>query len=215
MHYTCASCKIQDCIKAKEERTHMPKNCPMREQDLTDAAMAEYQKPGIHEFYVNAGMTGTYGKEHKLPRIMETVELCKRMGYHHIGIACCIGWTKEAEICAKIFKREGFEVDTVMCCAGGINELELGMNPEEKYWDGPNFCVGCNPIGQAKMLEKAGTEFNVVLGLCVGHDSLFMKYSPVLSTVLTVKERKFHHNPMAGIYYAYSCLGPKNDTEEE
>ena len=37
MHYTCASCKIQDCIKAKEERTHMPKNCPMREQDLTDA----------------------------------------------------------------------------------------------------------------------------------------------------------------------------------
>ena len=35
----------------------------------------------------------------------------------------------------------------------------------------------CNPIMQAKLLEKAGTDYNVVVGLCVGHDSLFYKYT--------------------------------------
>ena len=31
----------------------------------------------------------------------------------------------------------------------------------------------CNPILQAKLLNKAKTDLNVVVGLCVGHDSLF------------------------------------------
>ena len=35
----------------------------------------------------------------------------------------------------------------------------------------------CNPIFQAKMLNEAKTDLNVVVGLCVGHDSLFYKYS--------------------------------------
>ena len=34
----------------------------------------------------------------------------------------------------------------------------------------------CNPIAQAKLLNQAKTEFNICLGLCVGHDSLFYRY---------------------------------------
>ena len=58
----------------------------------------------------------------------------------------------------------------------------------------------CNPIGQAMIMNEAKTQFNVVLGLCVGHDSLFFKYSEALCTVLAVKDRLLGHNPLAAIY---------------
>jgi uncharacterized metal-binding protein len=44
------------------------------------------------------------------------------------------------------------------------------------------------------------TEFNIVMGLCVGHDSLFLKYSNAPCTVLAAKDRLLGHNPLAAIY---------------
>lgn len=53
---------------------------------------------------------------------------------------------------------------------------------------------------QAKLLEKAGTDLNVVVGLCVGHDSLFYKYSNTLTTTLITKDRVLAHNPVGALY---------------
>ena len=36
--------------------------------------------------------------------------------------------------------------------------------------------VMCNPIGQALLMNSEHTDMNIILGLCVGHDSLVMKY---------------------------------------
>jgi len=58
----------------------------------------------------------------------------------------------------------------------------------------------CNPIMQALILNDEKTDFNILLGLCVGHDSLFLKYSKALCTVFAVKDRLLGHNPMAAIY---------------
>ena len=58
----------------------------------------------------------------------------------------------------------------------------------------------CNPIGQAMYLNEEKTDFNVVVGLCVGHDSLFFKYSEAPTTVFAVKDRVLVHNPLAAIY---------------
>ncbi|MBW2121998.1 MAG: DUF1847 domain-containing protein, partial [Deltaproteobacteria bacterium] len=44
------------------------------------------------------------------------------------------------------------------------------------------------------------TDFNILLGLCVGHDSLFLKYAEAFSTVLIVKDRVLGHNPAAALY---------------
>ena len=57
----------------------------------------------------------------------------------------------------------------------------------------------CSPITQAKLLNSARTEFNIVFGLCVGHDSLMMRYSDALCTVLVAKDRVTGHNPLAAI----------------
>ena len=58
----------------------------------------------------------------------------------------------------------------------------------------------CNPIAQAEFLNSQETEFNIALGLCVGHDSLFYKYAEAPSTTLVVKDRVLGNNPVAALY---------------
>jgi uncharacterized metal-binding protein len=60
----------------------------------------------------------------------------------------------------------------------------------------------CNPIAQAEFLNGEETDFNIVLGLCVGHDTLFFKYSKAPVTVLAVKDRALAHNPLGALYLA-------------
>jgi len=62
----------------------------------------------------------------------------------------------------------------------------------------------CNPIAQALRLNHERTDFNVAIGLCVGHDSLFYKYSEAPVTTLVTKDRRLGHNPVAGLYLADS-----------
>lgn len=67
----------------------------------------------------------------------------------------------------------------------------------------------CNPIGQAIFLNKAETELNLILCLCVGHDTLFMKYSEAPVTVFAAKDRVLGHNPMAALYLSDSYYHDK------
>ena len=60
----------------------------------------------------------------------------------------------------------------------------------------------CNPILQAKELEAQGTDFNIVIGLCVGHDTLFLRHPHAPPTVMIVKDRVLAHNPVASLYTA-------------
>ena len=73
----------------------------------------------------------------------------------------------------------------------------------------------CNPILQAKLLNRQGTELNIVVGLCVGHDSLFYKYSDALCTTLVTKDRVTGNNPAAALYTADSyykrLYGPEKE----
>jgi hypothetical protein len=47
----------------------------------------------------------------------------------------------------------------------------------------------CNPILQAMIANHHQSQFNVLLGLCVGHDSLYFRYAEAPSTLLAVKDR--------------------------
>ena len=91
----------------------------------------------------------------------------------------------------------------MICKVGGFDKSEIGMNDSHKIRPG-GFEPMCNPITQAELLNQEGTEFNIILGLCVGHDSLFMANSKALCTTLVVKDRALGHNPCAAIYTAHS-----------
>ena len=55
-------------------------------------------------------------------------------------------------------------------------------------------------MGQARLLNREKSDFNVVVGLCVGHDSLFFKYSEAPVTVLVAKDRVLAHNTVGALY---------------
>ena len=133
------------------------------------------------------------------PRIVETVEFCRRMGYKHLGLAFCGGLVKEARIVNEILETNGFKVTSAMCKAGGVDKSFLDLTDEQKKNGGGHESM-CNNINQALILNEAGTEFNIMLGLCVGHDALFLKQSNAYCTVFASKDRAMGNCPLQPIY---------------
>ena len=130
-------------------------------------------------------------------RVEEIVVFCHRMGYKKIGIATCGGLLYEARIFAQILRKNDLEPYGVVCKVGSFDKVDVGVPAEDAVRTGP---VMCNPIMQAKILNRAETDLNVVLGLCVGHDTMFYKYAEAPCTTLITKDRALCHNPAAAIY---------------
>jgi uncharacterized metal-binding protein len=110
---------------------------------------------------------------------------------------------READLLRQILVSNGFQVSTVCCKVGSIPKEDVGLLDEEKIHPG-EFEGLCNPIGQAELLEDVGTGLNIVVGLCVGHDSLFFQHSHAPVTVLVAKDRVTGHNPVAALYTSHS-----------
>ena len=164
--------------------------------------MQEYEKD--KEFFVNCALVEKEGYG-KWNRVREIIELCRRMNYKKVGLAFCIGFHKEAKVFCRILRERGLEVESICCKNGSFDKTETGVPEEGKLKPG-GFEASCNPIAQAWHLSKTDADLYVVLGLCVGHDSLFMRYASRYSdapvTVLAVKDRVTGNNPCAAIYGA-------------
>ena len=191
----CASCEFEIPKKiCFTSEGFGAKGCPtLVGKETLAEAQKEYEDPQIREFARQASIQEgeCYANRHQRPyviqpsktRIVEIGEFAQKMGYKRLGLAFCIGLAKEAKIVEGIFKTYGFEVVSVLCKAGRTSKTKIGIKEEEKIFQGTDESM-CNPIFQAKTLNSAGTEFNVLLGLCVGHDSLFFKYAKAPTTVL-------------------------------
>ncbi|HOW55286.1 MAG TPA: DUF1847 domain-containing protein [Syntrophorhabdaceae bacterium] len=186
------------------------KGCPtVLKKDLAAKARREYRKKDVHEFARKASIQEgeCYADRDKRPyrlhpvkpRILEICEFAKKMKYKKLGLAFCGGLAKEAEMISQFFILKGFEVVSVMCKAGSMPKEELGLKDSQKIHRGQYEAI-CNPILQALVVNEAKTQFNVLVGLCVGHDSLFLRYAEAPSTVLAVKDRVTGHNPLAALY---------------
>lgn len=148
-----------------------------------------------------------YANRHQRPytmqptktRLVEIAEFAQRMGYARLGLAFCIGLATEAATVARILGERGFTVFSVACKAGATSKESLGLGEEHKIFQG-GFEAMCNPLFQAELLNQVPVDFNVLLGLCVGHDSLFLQKAVAPCTVLAVKDRVTGHNPLAAIY---------------
>jgi uncharacterized metal-binding protein len=211
----CASCGHETDKKiCMDEEGLGSKGCPtLVRNDVLAEANREYDQPQIREFARQASRqeADCYANRHQRPyvmqptktRIMEIYEFAEKMNYRRLGLAFCIGLAKEAGIVADILKSRGFEVVSVLCKAGRTSKALIGILDEEKIYQGTEEAM-CNPIFQAKLLNHEQTDFNILLGLCVGHDSIFFKYAQAPTTVLAVKDRVTGHNPLAAIYLSDS-----------
>lgn len=121
-------------------------------------------------------------------RVNEIIEYSKEAGFKKIGIANCTAFTRETDQLERILLDSGLEVDRVNCKYGRVpfNSLVPGYSG-----------VSCNPAGQAKYLEEKGTELNIMVGLCLGHDMIFNSKSMAPVTPLVVKDRKLKHNSLS------------------
>lgn len=199
--YTCANCNVLACASNDEKlKELMPQNCPMRENERMQETLIEYEKSENQQFYITSSSIEGEGYC-QWPRLRETLEICRKMKYKKIGIAFCKGLRKEARVVAELFRKHGFEVVSVICKTGGFPKEIVGIPKESKIH--PNdFEAMCNPIAQAEFLNSQNTEFNIAIGLCVGHDSIFYKYSEAMVTTLVAKDRVLAHNPCGAIYCA-------------
>lgn len=139
----------------------------------------------------------------KLTRVEEVLAFAGRLGAHKIGLATCVGLIEETRVFSKILKRSGFEPYSVLCKIGSVDKSKMGLSEKLKIRPG-TFEGMCNPILQARLLNRWKAEMNVIIGLCVGHDALFCKHSEALVTTLIVKDRVLAHNPAAALYTSKS-----------
>jgi uncharacterized metal-binding protein len=152
----------------------------------------------------------------KLTRVEETVLYARLQGHRKIGLAFCVGLSNEAELFTNLLLNEGFEVVSACCMAGSLTSDSVQLPEDDKIVPGFRQPM-CNPVGQAMLLNEAECDLNVILGLCVGDDTLFIKYSRAPVTVLAVKDRVLAHNPLGALYTArhiYTRLNvrkPKNE----
>jgi uncharacterized metal-binding protein len=103
-----------------------------------------------------------------------------------------------------ILERKRFEVISVSCKVGRTPKEQIGIKPQEKIKGPESWESMCSPIAQAEVLNAEAVDLAIMLGLCIGHDTLFIKYCRVPVTVLAVKDRVTGHNPLAALYLSHS-----------
>jgi uncharacterized metal-binding protein len=182
---SCAECKSKDCYQGKD--------C----FGLRDEVLKKYEDPVTLQMTRTATMLE--GRHYmKLSRLEELIKFATELGYKHLGIAFCIGFSEEARLLNEILKQR-FEVSAACCKACGIEKERLGLDKIEPE----RTEAMCNPVAQALLLNRAKTQLNIILGLCIGHDIIFARNSDAPVTTLVVKDRILAHNPVGALYSRY------------
>ncbi|MHB0868628.1 MAG: DUF1847 domain-containing protein [Chloroflexota bacterium] len=192
---TCAECKLFVCRTGHLEAA--PENCPMRDGDVTDTRRF-LEDPTLRQMARESALVEAEGYV-RWTRLEETMQFARRMGYKKLGVAFCVGLREEGKMLSRILEANGFEVASAACKCGSIPKEEVGIADSQKVRPG-SYEPLCNPIGQAMVLKRDQTDFNILFGLCVGHDTLFIQHSAAPVTCLVAKDRVMAHNPIGAIY---------------
>jgi uncharacterized metal-binding protein len=181
----CGRCENKECRSGKDCFSQADNHRQLYQDKLT----AELHKAA-------SAIEGRYyGKE---TRLSEIILFAKELKYKKLGLAFCVGLSEEAKVIEQVISKH-FEVVSVCCKVCGIDKKYFGLSQIKPE----NYEVMCNPAGQAQMLNNAETQFNIICGLCVGHDAIFAKLSNAPVTTLIAKDRVLAHNPAAAIYCQY------------
>ena len=201
LYLSCADCSVQNC---RNRNSAYPAFCPTTQiaQEEFDELNAIYRGDGIDGQMARASAHIEAEYYCQKTRVEETVLYIRRMGFKRVGIAVCVGLVNEGRTFARILRKNGIECYMVVCKVGSQDKCEMGFTDAEKVRGG-GFEAMCNPILQARVLNRERTELNVLIGLCVGHDSLFCKHSDAPVTTLVAKDRVLANNPVGALYSGY------------
>jgi len=210
----CSYCARKRCFVG--DLSQAPAFCPsLSRQEVLTEAKERLKEPENRQMAQDVARTWKdYGK---LTRVEETVLYARLRGYKKLGRAFCVGLSQEAEQMTNLLLNEGFEVASACCMSGALCSDDVGLPEQDKIVPEGRQPM-CNPIGQAALLDSEGCELNIILGLCVGDDTLFIKHSKAPVTVLAVKDRVLAHNPLGALYtsrYIYTRLNTRKPKKVE
>jgi len=182
----------------KDQKAKVPATCPTEKQsELISESIEKHKLPenmAIHLAWrqmMDKLANPEKGRDmFSWTRVDEIMEYARIRKMKKLGIGTCFALMSESRILSGILERNGFDVVSVSCLCGEINPADIGI--------GGN--IFCNPIMQAELLNREGTELNIMVGLCLGHDIMFLRYCKAETTPLVVKDRALGHNTVAALY---------------
>lgn len=136
---------MPDCTTCKHCACYSGENC-FQDMDTKNIIpdsikiLNEPQSRLIHE--VSSTLEAEFYM--KYSRLEELIEFAKRMSYHKIGIAHCLGLISEAATLKHILD-QSFEVHAICCKFSGTDKKQFAL-PQVKN---NRFEAICNPVGQA------------------------------------------------------------------
>ena len=198
---SCAKCTVYKC-RAPESVGRYPGFCPHENHaEIREQTVEEWSNPAARKVFEVSDqvLREGYGK---WCRVKEVIEYSRTMGHRKLGIAFCVALRREAKVLHGMLEENGFEVTSICCMAGSPNRSDVEFDPIAGL---PSTL--CNPLMQAKALNENETQLNIMLGLCVGHDVLFIKHSKAGAIPLVVKDRVLSHNPVAALSSDKSFAG--------
>ena len=190
----CGSCTKVKCEEGYPEG--IPAWCAAtRFHDILEQTKIKYSSPGNLEIYLASGKVARDGQA-KWPRVQEAIEFARELKLSRIGLASCVALVSELRLVAELFAGAGFKVTSCACQIGRVSPRDRGVSIDTSDFRG----LMCNPIAQAEICNEANTQLNYIMGLCLGHDILFMRHSKAPVSVLIVKDRVTGNNPAAALY---------------
>ncbi len=185
-HVDCLGCSDRTCL-----------------QGLGCAAVSAIEPPAMSaggRRLLDAATDIALERDRQLCRVAELVYLCLEMEYRRVGIAFCTELLEPAQILTGVMRRF-VEVVPVCCKIGGVGALSRTSDPVCR--PAASLRPACNPLLQARVLNDARTQLNVLVGLCVGADAVFTGASDAPVTALFVKDRSLANNPIGAVYSEY------------
>jgi uncharacterized metal-binding protein len=193
----CHQCKENECLARYPKG--IPEYCQAQKfLDLVEESKRRYLEPDDSRFHLAAAKVLKRGG-YDWSRVQQCIEFARELGARKVGLAVCVGLIREGREFARFLDRAGFEVISVACMVGGLSPQETGI-PDE--WVN-QLGISCNPIAQAGIMNREGTELNFIYGLCVGHDTIFIKHSKAPVTYVVAKDMVTGNNPGAVLTSPY------------
>ncbi len=193
----CHQCKDNECLARYPQG--IPEYCQAQKfLEIVEKSKRQYVEPDASKFHLAAAKVLKKGG-YDWTRVQQCIEFARELEVKKVGLAVCVGLIREGREFARFLERAGFQVTSIACMIGGLKPQETGI-PNE--WVKP-LGISCNPIAQAEIMNKEGTELNFIYGLCVGHDTIFIMCSEAPVTYVVVKDTVTGNNPSAVLLSPY------------
>lgn len=176
----CINCRDYKCLEGKACELSLKTNPVVKNRNLKDILVS--------------AMDVCFENERILCRLSELIYFAIEMNYKKIGIAYCVELAEPAAIVTRLLQRF-FHVYPVCCKIGGRQLSDTIQTGNTK--------IECNPEGQAELLNMSHVDFNIIIGLCIGTDSIFSLLSDAPVTTLFVKDKSLANNPIGAVYSDY------------